>query len=177
MTSDTRGLAIACLLVAASCTNTGAAPAAPSSPASRADARSADAERCASAEQVEQILRGFTTAFNSGNSDSIERTLSSALGAVSLNVGGKAEAAYGRVDAVRYLVGRYTAGDRLRFVRVKVNELAGWDGAAQLGPIDLTLERAGSAIDVSGKGALYCGGAASGITVLGLGDGKVSTTH
>lgn len=172
-----RALAITCLLVAAGCTGSGSAPTPPPLPAASADARSADAERCASTQQVEEVLRRFTTAFNSGNSDSIEGTLSSALWAVSLVVGGKGEAAYGRADAVRFLVGRYQAGDRLRFVRVTVNELAGWDGAAQFGPIDLTLERAGSAIDLSGKGALYCGGAASGITVLGLGDGKVSATH
>ncbi|MDE3097131.1 MAG: hypothetical protein KGK07_14175 [Chloroflexota bacterium] len=184
-----RSLVVACLLVATGCLNVGKAHTLPS-PSATADTWAADPEQifhvpistaeavhCASASQVEEVLRQFTTAFNSGSGDAIERMLSSELWAVSLNVAGKAEAAYGRGDAARYLVDRYDSGDRLRFVGVKVNDLVGWDGAAQFGPIDFTLARAGSPIDISGKGALYCGGAASGIKVLGLGDGKGSGTQ
>ena len=54
-------------------------------------------------------------------------------------------------------------------MHVQVNELVGWDGAAHIGPVAFILSnRADATVGLDGKGALYCGGTAKGIKVLGL---------
>lgn len=118
--------------------------------------------------QVEEVLRAFATAFDTGDEPQLRTTLSPLLWAISLSVSGKGQAAYGRDDAVRFLRERHEQGDRLEFQQVHVNELAGWDGAAQFGPVTFSLERGGATITLDGKGELYCDGPDRGIGALGL---------
>lgn len=87
---------------------------------------------------------------------------------MSVSVGGRHEVAYSREDAVQYLLERNRAGHRLEFLHVQVNELVGWDGAAHIGPVAFVLRSADGPVTLDGKGALYCGGRARGIKVLGL---------
>lgn len=96
--------------------------------------------------------------------------LSSDLWALSLTLRGQNDVAYGRENAVRYVLARQRNGDRIEFRNVQVNELAGWDGAAQIGPVRFTLRRDQETFELDGKGAVYCGGPATGVKVLGLGD-------
>jgi hypothetical protein len=123
---------------------------------------------CRDAGQVEALLKEFASAFNSGDAAALRATLSTEIWAVSLSVRGRHDVAYSRDDAVRYLLERHQEGDRLDFVRVQVNELVGWDGAAHVGPVAFVLNRADATVGLDGKGALYCGGTAKGIKVLGL---------
>ncbi len=98
--------------------------------------------------------------------------LSADLWALSFNVLGHNDVAYGREAAVQHVLARQREGDRLEFRQVQVNELAGWDGAAQIGPVQFALRRGQATFQLDGKGAVYCGGpgAGAGVKVLGLGD-------
>ena len=112
----------------------------------------------------------FAAAFNSGDETTVRAALSSDLWALSFNVLGRNDVAYGRESAVQRVLALQRDGDRLEFRTVQVNELVGWDGAAQIGPVHFTLRRGQSAFQLDGKGAVHCGGPAAGIKVLGLGD-------
>ena len=120
---------------------------------------------CRSQDAVEGVLREFAEAFNSGDPAKLENVLSEEFWAVSV----AARYAYTRPDAITMLLERHSAGDRLEFRRVTVNGLSGWDGAAHIGPVELTLRRDETTSLLSGKGALYCAGRARGIKVIGLG--------
>ena len=123
------------------------------------------AEHCRDQGEVEAVLRQFAVAFNSGDPDAMRATLSEEFWAISFPHG----VAYTRNDAVRFVVERQGAGERLEFRHVQVNGLVGWDGAAHVGPVEFALLRSGETIHLSGKGALFCGGSLRGIKVLGLG--------
>lgn len=125
---------------------------------------------CRSQAQVEGWLTRFATAFNSGDEATVRAALSPDLYALSFTVLGHNDAAYGRESAVQQVLARQREGDRLEFRQVTVNELTGWDGAAQFGPLRFTLRRGQAAFELDGKGAVYCGGPAAGVKVLGLGD-------
>jgi SnoaL-like domain len=136
----------------------------------RASSTPPGADTCQAASEVEAVLAQFASAFNAGDAEAIRAVLSSEFWALSLTLGGQNETAYGRDDAVRYVMQRQRAGDRLEFVRVQVNELAGWDGAAQIGPVAFLLRRGATSTELQGKGALYCRGGARGIKVLAMAD-------
>lgn len=129
----------------------------------------AGSEPCAVVSDVEAALNQFADAFNSGDAAAIRSSLSPEFWALSLSVRGHHEVAYAQEDAVRYVLERQRAGDRLEFRRVQVNDLVGWDGAAHIGPVAFVLRRGAAEIELDGKGALYCGGSTQGIKVLGLG--------
>jgi len=100
----------------------------------------------------------------------VRAALSSDLWALSFNVLGHNDVAYDRESAVAHVLARQREGDRLEFRQVQVNELAGWDGAAQIGPVQFALHRGQATFQLDGKGAVYCGGSVAGVKVLGLGD-------
>lgn len=115
------------------------------------------------------MLAHFASAFNSGDPAAIQATLSPEFWALSFSVRGHHQVAYTRDGAIRMIIERQEAGDRLEFVRAQVNELVGWDGAAHVGPVTFALRRSANAVELHGKGALYCAGAVRGIKVLGIG--------
>jgi hypothetical protein len=80
------------------------------------------ATTCQAASEVEAVLAQFASAFNAGDEAAVRAVLSSTFWALQL---GQDDTAYGRDDALRYVMQRQRAGDRLEFVRVEVNELAG----------------------------------------------------
>lgn len=123
---------------------------------------------CPDEAAVEQTLREFAAAFNGGDANAIRANLSTAFWGVFMNVPGRSEAAYTRDDAVRYLVERSRAGDRLAFGRPQVNGLEAWDGAAHFGTVPITLRRGGTSIELQGRGALYCAGSSRGIRILSV---------
>lgn len=125
----------------------------------------AGVEPCRDNSEVEAVLRQFTAAFNSGDPLAIQAIVSPEFWALSV----AGQVAYTRDDAIRLVVERQRAGDRLELRRVQVNSLVGWDGAAHFGPIDFALHRGSDTRLGSGKGALYCGGSVRGIKVLGTG--------
>ena len=145
-----RGLLLVCLGVAAACSTTGSATSSaqsPSTPALRTEA-------CLTTNEVEAALVQFASAFNSGDEATIRATLSTELWALSFTVGGRHEPSYGREDVVRCVLARQSAGDRLEFIRAQLKELAGWDGAAQVGPLTFSLRRGDTTFTLQGKGAL-----------------------
>ncbi|MDQ6859425.1 MAG: hypothetical protein M3Z65_10560 [Chloroflexota bacterium] len=152
----------ALLLLSACATSTSTVSSSPS-PAATSSA-------CRDVAQVDAALEHFAAAFNSGDPATIRRALSPELWALSFNVLGRDDVAYGRDSAVEHLVARRSDGDVLEFRHAQVNELSGWDGAAQIGPVQFALRRGQTLVLLDGKGALYCGGPAMGIKVLGLGD-------
>lgn len=123
---------------------------------------------CPDEAAVEQTLREFAAAFNGGDANAIRANLSTAFWGVFMNVPGRSEAAYTRDDAVRYLVERSRAGDRLAFGRPQVNGLEAWDGAAHFGTVPITLRRGGTSIELQRRGALYCAGSSRGIRILSV---------
>jgi hypothetical protein len=122
-------------------------------------------EPCRSQEAVEIVLLEFARAFNTADVGALEAVLSQEFWAVAV----AGYYAYSREDAVTMIRERQRTGDRLEFRRVTVNGLVGWDGAAHIGPVEFALRRDGGASVIAGKGALYCGGRARGITVIGVG--------
>jgi hypothetical protein len=150
------------LLVLSACTTSS------STTASRSVAPATSA--CRDVAQVEATLARFAAAFNSGDEATIRGALSPELWALSFNVLGRNDVAYDRDSAVQHVLARQRDGDRLEFRHVQVNELAGWDGAAQIGPVQFALRRGPTLLLLDGKGALYCGGSVVGIKVLGLAD-------
>ncbi len=166
-------VAVCALLLFSAC-----APA--TSTASSASVARAATSACRDLAQVEEMLAQFAAAFNSGDEATVRSALSPELWALSLHVLGQNDVAYGRDSAVQHVVARQRDGDRLEFRHVKVNELAGWDGAAQIGPMQFALRRGQTLRLLDGKGALYCGGSDAGIKVLGLSDqprGRADSTE
>ncbi len=153
----------AALLVLSAC-----APSA--STASPSAVAAAPTAACRDVGQVDAVLRQFAAAFNSGDTATIRHVLSAELWALSFTVLGRTDVAYGRDSAIEHVVARQRDGDVLEFRNVQVNELSGWDGAAQIGPVQFALRRGQTVLLLDGKGALYCGGSVTGIKVLALGD-------
>ena len=155
----------ACVLVAC----------ASSSPASSAElpspsVASSATTACRDRAQVEDWLARFAAAFNSGDEAKVRAVRSPDLWALSFTVLGHNDAAYGRESAVQDVLARQREGDRLELRQVTVNELAGWDGAAQVGPVRFGVRRGQAVYELAGKGAVCCAGPAAGLKVLGLGD-------
>lgn len=125
-------------------------------------------EVCRDNAEVEAVLRAFASAFNSGDDHAIRAAVSTSFWGVFMNLPGRNEAAYTRDDAVRYLVERSQAGDRLAFGQPQVSGLVAWDGAAHFGAVAVSLRRGDSVIEVQGRGALYCAGSAKGIKILSI---------
>lgn len=167
------GLACACSPASAVLADATPPPASPSANPSwtpdpghvfRAGASTAGTPPCRSDDEVKAVLADFAAAFNSGDDAAVLAALSPEFWALHIH----GQVAYSRDDAVRFVLERQRAGDRLEFRRVQINGLVGWDGAAHIGPVEFTLYRGSELTALSGKGALFCHGAQRGIKVLGL---------
>lgn len=137
-----------------------------------AAATQAQVEECRADSQITSSLEAFARAVNDGDRAGVEAVVSSAAQWFSLTTPAGHEVAYGRENIVERLIAMHVAGDR--FVASPTPNqltLVAWDGAGHFGLAPFTFERGGKRIELSGKGALYCGGRARGIKVLSLGFG------
>jgi hypothetical protein len=128
-------------------------------------------EPCRAVHEIQAILASFTQAVNSGDRAAIEAAVSPSAHWFSLTTSGGNEVAYGHDDIVSHLVAMSAAGDR--FITTPTPDqvtLVAWDGAGHFGLTAFTFERNGQRHRLVGKGALYCGGSARGVEVMGLAD-------
>jgi hypothetical protein len=139
---------------------------------SLATASQSEVEACRAESEIASSLEGFARAVNNGDRVEVEKVVSSAAQWFSLTTSEGHEVAYGHNNIVEHLIAMQVAGDR--FVTVPTPNqltLVAWDGAGHFGLAPFTFERGGKRIELSGKGALYCGGRARGVEVLSLGSG------
>ena len=143
-----------------------------SQPSALATAAQPQAEQCRADSEITSSLEAFARAVNDGDRAGVEAVVSLAAEWFSLTTPDGHEVAYGREKIVEHLIAMHGAGDR--FVAPPTPSqptLVAWDGAGHFGVAPFTFERGGKRMQLSGKGALYCGGRARGIKVLSLGLG------
>lgn len=142
-----------------------ATPTAPSPTASLAHV-----EACTAASQIESMLETFVRAVNDGDRGRIEASVSSAAQWFSITTPSGHEVVYGHNDIVRHLLAMHAAGDRfITTPRPAQVTLEAWDGAGHFGLGPFTFQRGGERMQLTGKGAIYCGGRVRGVEVMSIG--------